>query len=254
MPIFNMRFNSSFLPNATCISDILDSYGYRQNAFYAMDSTFAGTKDFFQSHKISMIDYSNMPKTHKFIEGWNVVSDYDMFEIAKEIINNLRGDTPFALYIATIDTHTTSRFIDERICSGMQGEYSNVIKCNDRIINNFIKWLQKQDFYKDTSIVVVGDHLSYEYGLGEIENRRIFNAFINPKFSKKPSLDLIKNRKITHFDIAPLILDSLGFRVESFGLGRNPLYSKTLLEQMNKDEFNKLMTQDSKIYEKFLGI
>ena len=48
--------------------------------------------------------------------------------------------------------------------------------------------------------------------------------------------------------MTPLILDSIGFKVEYFGLGRNPLYSKTLLEEYGLKEINDLIIKDSKFY------
>ena len=78
----------------------------------------------------------------------------------------------------------------------------------------------------------------------------MYNAFINAKWTKNPSRKLIKRRVISHFDIAPLILDSLGIRAESFGLGRNPLYGKTLIESaFNIDSFNDELKLRSKVYD-----
>ncbi|MDE6886535.1 MAG: hypothetical protein K2P17_05815 [Helicobacteraceae bacterium] len=62
--------------------------------------------------------------------------------------------------------------------------------------------------------------------------RFIFNIFINPSFSKNPSADLIKNRKLSHFDITALILDSLNIKTKVFGLGRNPLYQKNFTRNL----------------------
>ncbi|RDU58225.1 sulfatase-like hydrolase/transferase, partial [Helicobacter sp. MIT 14-3879] len=148
------------------------------------------------------------------------------------------------------DTHFPNGYVDKDFCSDLEFGYSSAIKCSDRIISDFIAWVKKQDFYKNTTIIILGDHLSMQQNFfPDNAKRAIFNVFINPKFSKEASKELIKNRLISHFDITPLILDSIGFKVESFGLGRNPLYKKTLLEEY--EDFNDLIMQPSKTYESF---
>ncbi|RDU58378.1 hypothetical protein CQA42_00890 [Helicobacter sp. MIT 99-5507] len=250
--IFGDRYinRTEFLPHLTCISDILKQNNYNQMAFIGYESSFAGSKYFFASHNIDILDEGYFKKYGEIKYGYWGIKDSLIFKFAKQYLKDYKSNKPFVLYIPTVDTHYPGGFTDKQYCGNLDNNLTDAIKCSDKIINDFISWVKKQDFYNDTTIIILGDHLSafsYNY-----KNRNIYNAFINAKFSTTPSKDLLINRKLSHFDITPLILDSIGFKVESFGLGRNPLYGKTLLEEYGLDEINKLITLDSKVYESFL--
>lgn len=166
-------------------------------------------------------------------------------------MQDYKRDAPLAMYISTIDSHYPG-FVDKGFCKDLETNYENAIRCSDRIIGDFVEFVKKSRFGKNTTIVIVGDHLSTERNFVPQETHRyIYNAFINPHFSAKPSQNLTKNRKLSHYDITALILDSIGFKVEAFGLGRNPLYGKTLIEQYGIDEFNRHIRAHSKVYEGF---
>lgn len=84
-------------------------------------------------------------------------------------------------------------------------------------------------------------------------SKTVYNAFINAKWSKSPTKTLTKGRLLSHFDITPLILDSIGLRVKSFALGRNPLYENSLLENefYSIGDFNAILKLRNKVYDDF---
>ena len=238
-----------FLPNLTCISDILKQNHYNQKIFVGYESDFAGSKNFFNTHNIDILDRKDFEKYGEIQNGFWGIKDSLIFHFAKQYLQDYKSNKPFALYLPTVDTHSPDGFVDKEYCGNIDKNLINATKCSDKIISDFISWAKTQDFYKNTTIIVLGDHLSsFSY---QNENKNIYNVFINADFSTTPKKDLLKNRALTHFDITTLILDSIGFRVESFGLGRNPFYSKTLLEEYGIDELNKMLALDSKIYESF---
>ena len=242
------------------MSDILGELGYKQAYFSNFDSTFGGNKFFFESHKIKVLDLpyfqaqnlvpKNLPKD---MYGFWDLKDAELFKLAKNHIENL--SEPFALYISTIDTHQEQGFIDKAYCAifGDNADYKGAFICADKIISDFVAWVQNSKFGANTTIIILGDHLSGTQGFFPPSTKRfVYNAFINAKFSQNPNANLTKNRTLSHFDITPLILDSLGIRTESFGLGRNPLYRETLLEsEFSVDDFNKSLMQRNKIYDSF---
>ena len=182
------------------------------------------------------------------------LKDAELFKLAKNHIESKLDLEPFALYISTIDTHSTENaWVDNVQCAGLDFSYTSAIRCTDKIISDFVKWVQDSRFGSNTTIIILGDHLSMENKIFIPSAKRfVYNAFINAKFSQKPSVNLTKNHTLSHFDITPLILDSIGLRVEAFGLGRNPLYDKTLLEsEFSVDDFNKTLMQRNKIYDSF---
>ncbi len=248
------RAKGSYFANATCIGNVLDSFGYNQVVFTGADGAFGGYTQFIKNQHFEERDMryfvENGYITKDYSETWGI-KDYKLFSFVKKYLDSYNKNAPFALYISTVDTHFPG-FVDREFCKDLELNYENAIRCGDRIIGDFVEFVRKSHFGKNTTIVIVGDHLTMERDfISQGTHRYIYNVFINPHFSVNPSQNLTKNRELTHYDITALILDSIGFKVESFGLGRNPLYGKTLIEQYGIDEFNELIMQPSKIYESF---
>lgn len=244
---------SYYLPNATCISDILFQNHYKQVFLQGSDSNAGGHIKLFRKHHIDVLDVNYFKDIGKIAQDYNKnwgMEDSKVFAMAKDYLSKYNGKTPFAVYISTIDTHFPTGYVDKTICPDLADGYENAIRCSDRMIGDFIRYVQASKFGKNTTIVVVGDHLSMKEDFFPQDSKRfVFDLFINPHFSKKVNKNLVKNRMLTHYDISTLILDSLGFHIEFFGLGRNPLYSKTLLETYGVSEFNTLLMQPSRLYE-----
>ena len=134
-------------------------------------------------------------------------------------------------------------------------QYSNVINCTAGQILDFINWVKKQDFYKNTTIVITGDHLSMtseHFSEDQLSERRVYNLFINSAVKPKQA----KNRQFTTMDIFPTTLAAMGVKIEGnrLALGTN-LFSdeKTLLEQYDTEELNTELDKRSIFYnDKFL--
>lgn len=263
MPIYKNDFTHEyFLDSAICVSDILAQVGYKQAIIAGTDFSFAGKRGFFQSHNIEVMDLpyfqaqNIMPNPlPKEIQGVWDLKDSKMFELAKNHLESLDDSQPFALYLLSVDTHFNG-FTDTEICKGFGDDFRSMMLCNDKIISDFVKWVQTSRFGTNTTIIILGDHLSMAvFVFPDNAKRFVYNVFINPQFTQKPTLELTKNRKLSHFDITPLILDSLGITTKTFGLGRNPLYGKTLLEsEFDLETLNALLWQKNKIYDSFWKI
>lgn len=259
IPIEGNSFNKKhFLSSATCVSDILQNLGYKQIYFSGLNSKFAGTKFLFESHGVEVRDLAYfqaqdlLPKRlPKSLQGAWDLKDAKIFEFAKDYVNS--ADEPFALYISTIDTHSPYGWVDQGYCKTSNTSYQNAIFCTDKIIADFLQFIKQSKFKDNTTIIILGDHLSMAQDFFPYTTKRaIYNVFINAQFSQKPVLQLTKNRLMSHFDITPLILDAIGIKTEVFGLGRNPLYQQTLLENtFALPDFNEILSQRSKIYDSF---
>lgn len=239
LPLDWNRFdkNTQFLNNATCIGDVLNAMGYKQAYFSSSDLKFAGTEHFLHSHNIEVLDIkyfqsngilpSKIP--HKMNGAWGP-KDAVIFDLAKDYLKTI--DAPFALYISTLDTHGPRGFVDKDYCQDLEISYENAYKCTDKVISDFISFIEKSPLKDNTTIIILGDHLGMAHFVKQYINdgRKVYNAFINAKFSKKPTKELTQNRLLSHFDITPLILDAIGIKTEFFGLGRNPLYHTTFIE------------------------
>lgn len=86
-------------------------------------------------------------------------------------------------------------------------------------VYNFIKWCQEQDWYTNTTIVLVGDHptmaQSYIKDIPSTYQRTTYNCFINSKIGTTQ----IKNRQFTHMDMYPTTLTAMGFKIYGNKLG-----------------------------------
>ena len=109
-------------------------------------------------------------------------------------------------------------------------QYANVLTCSDRQVYEFVKWIQRQDFYENTTIVISGDHPTMDSDFCEdVESdysRRVYTTYIN---SAVQADDAAMTRNYTTFDNFPTTLASLGVEIagDRLGLGTN-LFSDTL--------------------------
>lgn len=256
IPLGYFETNKYFLSSATCISDILKDLGYKQSFVAGTDFSFAGKRNFLQSHNVEVMDlkyFQNkdmLPKKlPKNMEGVWSLKDAKMFELAKDYLEQIDNSNPFALYILTVDTHGPQGYVDKESCPNLDNSYESAYLCTDKIVSDFVAYLQNSRFKDNTTIIILGDHLGIAHFINPHTQRNVFNAFINAKFTKY-SPDKTKNRKLNHFDVTPLILDAIGMRVESFGLGRNPFYQKSLVESAyNITSFNDELKLRNKIYD-----
>ena len=232
----SMDIQDSFFPGIVTLGDILEQQGYEQVFMIGSEAEFGGRKLYFTEHgNYDIEDYPYFVDEGKIEKGrwvWWGFEDLYLFEFAKEKLTELsQGDEPFNLTMLTVDTH----FEDGYTCSECGDEfgdnnYANVMACSDRQVAEFVKWIQQQDFYENTTIVISGDHLTMDSDFCEDVDsdytRRVYTAYIN---ADAETADPTMTRNYTTFDNFPTTLASLGVKIEGdrLGLGTN-LFSDTL--------------------------
>ena len=177
--------------------------------------------------------------------------------MAKEELLRISRDSeePFNFTMITIDTHAVDGYTDKSCQKEYDYKYANSLKCADVMLNDFLSWLQEQDFYDDTVVIISGDHLTMQSNvkdyLTDADNRTIYNAFINTGITPVKS----KNRLFSSVDMFPTTLAALGVNIEGnrLGLGVN-LFSdeETLIEKLGPKEFSNEISKKSKYYDKYL--
>ena len=176
--------------------------------------------------------------------------DSKLFEYAKEEIIKLASeDKPFNFTFLTANTHANEGYLEEICETPYENQYDNVISCTSKQIKEFFDWFKKQDFYENTTLVIVGDHLSMnpDYFKDENYERTVYNLFINSAVNTND----IYNRQFSTLDLFPTTLASLGVEIEGnkLALGTN-LFSgeDTLIEKYGYEKVNEEFKLKSTFY------
>ena len=249
--------NGSFLPGITSLGDILAKEGYNQYLMIGSDATFGGRKSYFKEHgNYKIYDYNWAIKNGKINENYYLnwgFEDKKLFEFAKNELKNISTKSqPFNFTLLTIDTHAPDGYLDESCKDKYNYNYANAVACSDSMVSNFVKWIKKQSFYNNTTIILVGDHLTMQGDITDYvdaNERTIYNTIINSRVLNNNT----KKREFSSLDLFPTTLASLGVKIEGerLGLGVN-LFSneKTLIEQLGYDYFNNELSKKSTYYNK----
>ena len=231
--------DGDFLPGVTALSDILHENGYYQALMVGSDSAFGGRKQYYTLHNTDRIydlftarEDGLIP--YDYLVWWGFEDAY-LYTYAKQELTALASqEQPFAFTMLTVDTH----HIDGYFCNDCQNtyaeQYENVISCASRQVADFVAWIQQQDFYENTTVVVVGDHASMDNAYfqrvqaGDYQ-RHVYNCFINSAATTENT----QNRRFYTYDMFPTTLAVMGCTIEGdrLGLGTNLFSAQpTLLE------------------------
>jgi len=250
-----MSSQKHFFKDVKTLGNILQENGYRTVLIKGIDTTFAGTNIFYREHGNYLImDHPYSQKHHLIPTNYKVWWGYEdekLFAITKQKLLDLASDPerPFALTIYTNDTHPINGLVCRKCKNDYPDQYSNVIACSSRQIKEFVDWLQRQEFWSNTTILIHGDHITMNPGFKQKISskkyyRTVFTSFLNSPAKKT----ITKRRDYSTFDLFPTILASLNVRIQGdrLGLGVN-LYSKkaTLLEKLGEKKFNRLLAYRS---------
>lgn len=245
---------NGFFNNIITLGDILENQGYNQMLLLGSSAKFAGKDIFFKNHGVHMLEDYNSAIEQGYIDAsyyrWWGYEDLKLFEIAKDKTEYLYSlKQPFCLTILTADTHAEDGYFCQQCLSRYDNQYANVIACSSRQVSEFVKWIQQEPFYKNTTIVLSGDHLTMDsdfcLNTDKEYSRKTFVSYIN---SCNQVEDVKKARIYSEMDLFPTTVASLGFKIEGnrLGLGTN-LFSKeeSLLEKYGYDYLNKELKKKS---------
>lgn len=251
-----------FLPNAICLPDMLHELGYYNVFSTGTYLSFVGTDVFVKEHHFDevygrdeLIEQNYADKKDIGMEEYGI-NDAKLLEYARQKIGELvTKNKPFFFSLQTTDTHFPHGYV-QPFCEVKYGDTSDAIKCSDKIIYDFVKWCQNQDFYANTIIVIVGDHLMMSASdLAEkTENyphREIYNVILSQDV--KPQ---IINKPYAMFDWAATIADKTGITDGvNLGLGVSLLSDKpTLVQSKGEKSLEESILKNSVKYNKLLGI
>ncbi len=243
---FPYDVDKGFFPNAKGLLEILAEHGYHNYFLSGTDTEFGGRKDFFTRHgNTTILDY-NYYKSKGALPPdyyvWWGFEDRKLYAFAKqELLEISSHDEPFCFIIFTADTHHDGGYLDEETPQLHSDKYYDVLLSADRRAMDFLTWVKTQEFYSNTTVIVLGDHLYMASNFFPDQNllkeRRIYNCYLNTV--KKPIKS--KNRLFSAVDTMPTILDAIGveYNAPGIGLGRSLFKdTPTLIETLGFAAFD----------------
>ena len=253
--------NGKYLDNAYTLGDILEENGYNLEIMMGSEGEYGGRTQYFTTngrYKIFDVNYAiEQGKMTEKDRVWWGFEDDKLFEWAKEEVLNLASKhEPFNLIIHTADTHFVDGYLSEFAESKYETQYENVHAYTSKLVNEFVEWTAKQSFYKNTTIVIIGDHLGmqsefYASHIDKDYERTVYNVIINSAIEGTNTI----NRNFTTMDMYPTILASIEVQIEGerLGLGTNLFSGKqTLLEEFGYDYLDKELRKKSTYYNEAL--
>lgn len=255
-------YENGLVNGAYALGDILEDKGYHQSIMVGSDLSFGGRRSYFEGHGDYEVfdlytarDDGIIPDDYYVFWGYE---DEKLFDYAKQELEKLSdSDEPFNFSMLTVDTHATDGYTSDFCPDYSSDSYLNSVYCSDMQLGEFIEWIQDQDFYEDTTIVLTGDHISMNnYSFDDIDEdyeRGVYNVYINSAVET----DNNKNREFTTFDYFPTTLAALGVKIQGnrLGLGTN-LFSdkKTLSEKYGNDYINDELSKRSTYYDACINL
>ncbi len=219
-----MSQHTTFAAGLTNLGDILKEKGYEQEFLCGSDAEFGGRKNYFVQHgNYKIFDLFSAREKGYIAPDYKVWWGYEdeiLYKIAKDEITELAShDGPFNFTMLTVDTH----HVDGYVCRLCDDKYdnttANVVECADRQLIDFVNWIEDQDFFEDTVVIISGDHPRMDTNLVDdvdYDDRTVYNCFINTDAVPEGGTE---NRAFTPMDMFPTILEAIGFDVEGDRLG-----------------------------------
>ena len=254
----NSYHSKNFMNGAYTLGDLLKDNGYHNELISSARTSFGGIKEYFTKHgNYSILDVDSVKDyglkiNDNDLGAWGLNDNY-LFKTAKKRLSDLsKKDEPFNMTLLSIDSHFPDGLVGDYTSKKYKTQYENVYATESKLIYDFVSWVKKQDFYEDTTIVIVGDHLSMQsdyFTLHGAKRRYVYNCIINSYVTTENN----SNREFSALDTFPTIVSSIGGNIkgDKLGLGIN-LFSdkKTMLERYSFGYVNDELLKKSSFYDK----
>ena len=240
------------------IGSIFKDAGYQTWSIFPATGKFSSKSNFMYKKGFEHVldgefiraNLENPPKEAPFYG----VDDGTFFEYSKSVIKDIvKTKQPYFIFMETLNPHCRGFFTEYCKKIGFKQEaIEDIIKCDDKIIYDFVRWMQKTD--PTAVIILINDHKQHTGGLmkqlEKIENRPLANVFINTKVLNKTD----KNRLVSAMDFFPTVIDSAGGKIKGCKLGLGVSLSerckneKTLRERFSDDELKTMLEKKNDLY------
>ena len=243
------QFYKFYTPKINSFGKIAKKNGYQNIFIKGSNINFSGTKDLLLNNGFDEDDIYGKDELLNSIDPSEIVIsefmfknivDESIYKIFKKKIIEIDKTKPFLAIMLTCDLHI--RYVNDA-GEGLDEDVKKAIYN----LNDFIEWFKEQDFYKDKTLVVIGDH--NRMGKGIKGDDEIYNAFFNLPDNLVENLDT--NRTFNQIDMFPTILDIMGSELNDgqAGLGVS-LFSnkKTIAEKYSYSEQKDIFSKYDRFY------
>ena len=211
----------SFLPGATCLGDVLQAHGYRSVFLGGAPLSFSGKGQFLRDHGYGETwgreEWERSGVRPGELNAWGLY-DSALFDRARAALARLHAaGQPFNLTLLTLDTHNPRGFLSGDCSRRGAAEFEGIVSCTAREIADFIRYARAQGYLKDTTVVVIGDHLAPANPVHDLlvqaPRRGMFNLFVGDQLPPANTRDLLP------FDLFPTLVELAGIDVHGNRLG-----------------------------------
>ena len=242
-----------FAGGTTTLGDILRADGYDLSFYMGWELQWGGYDKYTAQHG----DYRIYDVYSAQADGtvpedyyvWWGMEDLYVFEAAKRgIAETAKGDQPFFTIVQTMDTHFPDGYECALCDKSIEPLAARVVDCADRQVADFVEWCMAQDFYENTTIIILGDHPRMDTALVEgvaYSDRPVYNCFIHSAVEPQQSTF---NRSCTTVDMFPTIMAAIGYEIpgDRLGIGTDLFSSSpTLAEEMGYAELSAELAKSS---------
>ena len=224
-PIVSLNIHQMKDEKMFCMSDVLSNHDYEQIFYITVEKKFHGFQIFKENHKYKIHDKNIVKNDFPDVDpdGWgDGVFDNDLLRHAKqEIIKLHKSNKRFNVTLINTDTHAP--YIMSPKC-GVSDELKTEdlrayesYKCSSKYIRKFFDDLENEGVLENTVVVILGDHLAYDWLSRTHRSHPSRNVFFKINTKKE-----FTRSKMNNFDVAPTILDEMGFfpeKQDKFGFG-----------------------------------
>jgi len=217
-----------YLKWAFCIWDFLKNAWYNLNYVWWSSMWFAWKWTFYKTHWFDNIqwkdEYIADLENKDYTYSWWLYDDTTFEKAYKKYDELSKIDTPFWLFMITMDTHWDDGVISDS-CKGHKYNDDTVsilnsYHCTDYLLSQFIEKLKNHPSFKNTVIVIWSDHYAMDNNnsseiLKENKESRWLLFMI---YDSDKTNDKIINKKWDTLDIWATVLSFLGFSVDRLWL------------------------------------
>ncbi|MBM4337418.1 MAG: LTA synthase family protein [Deltaproteobacteria bacterium] len=208
--------------NLFSLGTVLREHGYHSRFFYGGYSYFDNMGPFFAGNGFDVIDRSSLSGDEAdFANAWGVADEFVFRRVLREARRSHEAGERFLSLVLTTSNHRPFTYPDGRIDIAPGEGRAGAVKYTDWAIGNFIEQARKEEFFADTLFVVVADHCASSAGELDIpvDQYHIPMIVLAPGHVSPGRVD----RLASQMDVAPTLLELLGFSYRSRFFGRDIL-------------------------------